>query len=63
MESIKYLVYDCGFLVGGFCLLADTVNFMEGYRPDCSCELDMVDAHTGEVIDTWVNGKWESGNY
>lgn len=63
MNEFMYLVYDGGDLLAGFVSLATTVTFMEGYRFDSPIAMDMVDAHTGEVIDTWVNGKWENGDY
>ncbi len=63
MNEFVYYVYDGGDLLAAFVSLCTTVNFIEGWRGNSSIPMDMVDAHTGEVVDTWVNGKWENGDY
>ena len=60
---MTYYVYDCGELLAGFVSLATAVNFIEGWRFDSPIPVDLVAADTGEVMDTWVNGAWEYGNY
>lgn len=62
MNDIIYLVYDGGDLVAGFVSLAAVVNFIEDWRHDSAVPVDLVDAKTGEVIDTWVNGRWDTGD-
>lgn len=61
MEDIIYLVYDGSDMIAGFTYLATTVVFIEWYRPYSPVAMSMVDAKTGEVVDTWQNGAWESG--
>lgn len=60
--GIMYHVYDNGLLIAGFPLLPTAVNFIEEWRHDGK-PVDLVDAETGEVIDTYEKGKWENGNY
>lgn len=61
MEDIIYLVYDGGEMIAGFTMLVTTVGFIEDYRPNSPVAMSMVDAKTGEVVDIWQDGAWESG--
>lgn len=63
MNEIIYLVYDGNELVGGFVSLAVAVDFAENWRLTEDAPVHLVDAHTGEVVDTWVNSRWENGDY
>ena len=63
MNEFMYLVYDGGDLLAGFPMLVTAVNFTESYRADSNIPLDLVSAEDGEVLDTWVNGRWENGTY
>lgn len=63
MNELIYLVYDEDNLICGFVSLCAVVTFMEEYRANSEIPMYLVDASTGEVIDTWVNGAWENGDY
>lgn len=63
MSGMIYLVYDDGILLAGFMSLVVALNFIENWRTDSDVAVDLVDAATSEVVDTWVNGKWENGVY
>lgn len=60
MTNIIYHVYDGGELIAGFVSLATTVDFVENWCANSDVPVDIVDANTAEVIDTWMNGKWEN---
>lgn len=57
-----YYVYDGGDLLAGFISLAVAVTFVEDWRPNSEIPMYLVDAATGEVVDTYVNGAWDTGD-
>lgn len=66
MNELNYLVYDGGDLLCGFVSLCTAVTFCEEWRhpnADRPIPVYLVDPTTGEVINTWVNGVWENGDY
>lgn len=62
MNGMTYLVYDGGELLAGFVSLCVAVTFIEEWRTNSNIPVDLVDANTGEVIDTYVNDCWENGD-
>lgn len=62
MNDFNYYIYDSGELLCGFVSLCTAVNFCEDWHRGTR-HIDLVDAHTGEVLDTWINGAWENGNF
>ena len=63
MNELIYHVYDRGELIAGFPSLCTAVNFCEEWRHTSDIPVDLVDGNTGEVVDTYLNGKWENGNF
>lgn len=63
MNELNYLVYDGGDLICSFVSLCAVITFMEEYRSNSEVPMCLVDANTGEVINTWVSGAWENGDY
>lgn len=63
MNDFMYYVYDNDVLIAGFCNLCTAVTFCEEWHHNSPAPVFLVDPTTGEVIDTWVNGKWEGGDY
>jgi hypothetical protein len=63
MNEFTYLVYDGGELTAEFTFLCTAVNFCEGWRANSVAPVDLVDAKTGEVVDTWVEGEWENSKF
>lgn len=66
MNEFNYFIYDGGQLLAGFVSLCTAVTFCEEWRHGDTAKdipVDLVDAHTGEVVDTWRGNRWENGNY
>lgn len=62
MNDFMYYVFDQGILVAGFVSLCTAVTFCEEWT-NSARHIDLVDPTTGEVIDTWANGRWENGSF
>lgn len=63
MNDFTYYVYDGSNLVCGFVSLCAATTFIEEWRHNSPVPVSLVDPSTGEVVDTWVNGEWENGDY
>ena len=67
MSEFNYFIYDGADLIAGFVSLCTAVTFCEEWRHgdtfSANIPVDLVDAHTGEVVDTWQNNRWENGNH
>lgn len=63
MNELNYLVYGDYGLMAGFVSLYTAAFFMEKYCDDSCLHMYLVDASTGEVINTWIDGAWENGDY
>lgn len=59
---MNYVIYDNGELLAGFVSLCMAVVFASEWH-NGSRRIDIVNAKTGEVIDTWTNGAWENGSF
>lgn len=62
--NFNYYVYDGGDLIAGFVSLCTAISFAEEWRSantERPIPVSLVDPKTGEVIDEWVNGKWQYG--
>lgn len=62
MNDFRYYIYDMGDLVAGFVSLCAATTFCEDWT-NSARHIDLVDSTTGEIIDTWVDGKWENGKF
>ena len=63
MNDFNYYVYDNGDLVCGFVSLCAATSFCEEWRHNGPAPIDLVDSTTGEILDTWANGRWENGSF
>lgn len=59
MNEFNYYVYDSGYLIAGFVSLCTAISFCEDWNN--KHPVDLVDACTGEVLDTCHNGKQTKG--
>ena len=66
MTEFNYFIYDGGDLIAAFVSLCTAVSFCEEWRHGDTAKpipVNLVDPNTGEVIDTWLNGRWENGDF
>lgn len=62
MTDFNYYIYEAGDLIGGFISEYDAVSFAEKRGYEEGRPVDLVDTHTGEVINTYWCGEWDRGH-
>lgn len=59
----NFFIYDNEILEAGFVSLCAATSYAEDYISAADRYIHVVDAHTGEIIDTWTNGAWENKRF